>query len=220
VATPTDDLATASRPTKAIEHLLTGLDLLGTFIFAIEGGRAAEAAHLDLLGVMVLAFTTALGGGIVRDLLLGAAPPASIRDARYPVVAFTGGAFVIALHYSTRHIPQAPLIWLDAAGLALFAVAGAQKALSYGVSPLLAVLLGAITGSGGGVFRDLLLARVPNVLRADIYAIAAIVGAGVMVVCRKLGWRPASSALLGAAACFGLRMLSLSKHWNLPVLTP
>jgi len=140
---------------------------------------AAIEGNLDLLGLMVLAFSTALVGGIIRDLLIGSIPPGSIRDWRYPAVAFLGGAVVFCLHQFVSEIPAMVLIVFDAAGLGLFAVAGAVKALDFGIHPFMAVLMGGVTGVGGGTVRDILLARVPSVLRADVYATAALAGAAV-----------------------------------------
>jgi len=153
--------------------LLT-VDLIGTFVFAVEGATTAIQGNLDLLGLMVLAFATALAGGIIRDLLIGSVPPGAIRDWRYSAVAFLAAAVVFLWHSRVSQIPPRFLIVIDAAGLSLFAVAGAAKALDYGIHPFLAVLMGGITGVGGGTVRDILLARVPLVLRSDIYAVAAL----------------------------------------------
>lgn len=196
--------------------LLLVIDLLGTFVFAVEGGGAAMHGGLDVLGVMVLAFVTALGGGILRDILIGAVPPASIRDWRYCMVAFAGGAAVIFFHHFVEEVPTLALVGLDAAGLGLFAVAGAGKALAYRINPLLAILMGGITGVGGGTVRDLLLAHVPTVLRADVYASAALAGAAIVVVGLKLGGNRTLMATLGAVVCFALRMAGVWQHWNLP----
>src|SRR5260221_11395277 len=159
--------------------LLLVLDLLGTFLFAMEGASTAVQHELDLLGIMVLAFVTALGGGIVRDLLIGCITPNSIKDWRYPATAFLAAAVVFAGHSQVGHIPFWLLITLDAAGLGFFAVAGAGKALDFGIHPLLAIILGGVTGVGGGTIRDIFLAQVPRVLRTDIYAAAALFGAAV-----------------------------------------
>jgi uncharacterized membrane protein YeiH len=202
-------------------ELLFTLDVAGTFVFAVEGAMAAIRGNLDFLGLMVLSFATALGGGVIRDLLIGAVPPGSIRDWRYSVVAFTGGAVVFFLHHFVQEIPMQVLIDLDAAGLALFAVAGTQKALNYGIHPFMAILMGTITGVGGGTVRDILLAQVPTVLRADVYATAAMAGAAVMILGRRLGLNPAVTAIVGGIACFALRVISVWQHWNLPrVATP
>jgi len=124
--------------------MLFAVDLAGTVLFATEGATAAISGNLDVLGLMVLAFATALGGGIIRDLLIGAVPPNSLRDWRYSAVVFTGAAIVFFLHRFVRGIPNGVMIVLDAAGLALFAVAGTQKALIYKMHPFIAILLGTI----------------------------------------------------------------------------
>ena len=196
--------------------LLYVVDLLGTFVFAAEGAMAAIAGGLDIFGVMVLSFATALAGGIIRDLLIGAVPPASIRNWRYAAVAFSAATLVFLTHPRVAKIPVMLILALDAAGLALFAVAGTQKALEYQIQPFIAILMGTITGVGGGTVRDIMLAQVPAVLRADVYATAALAGAAVMVIARKLRASPTLAAVLGGAVCFVLRMLAVWRHWNLP----
>jgi uncharacterized membrane protein YeiH len=198
------------------EALLFAVDLAGTLLFAIEGASAAASGQLDLLGVMVLAFATALGGGIIRDLLIGSIPPASLRDWRYAGLAFLGGFIVFFLHRYVNGIPVAGILILDAAALALFAIAGTEKALLYKMPAFIAVLLGTITAVGGGVLRDIFLARVPRLLEADIYATAALAGSAVMIVAGKLGLSVRWAAICGGVVCFVLRVLSLWLHWNLP----
>jgi uncharacterized membrane protein YeiH len=200
-------------------RLLLVVDLLGTFLFALEGATAAIQGNLDLLGLMVLAFATALGGGIMRDVLIGASPPNSIRDWRYSATAFLAAAFVFLWHTSVTHIPVTLMVTLDAAGLGLFAVAGAQKAIEYEIPPLIAILMGGITGVGGGTICDVLLARVPTVLRSDVYATAALLGATIVVLGLKLKLRPVMAMTVGAIACFVLRMVAVWQHWNLPRVT-
>ncbi|MGC1296140.1 MAG: TRIC cation channel family protein [Alloacidobacterium sp.] len=196
--------------------LLLTIDLIGTFVFAVEGAMAAIQGNLDILGLMVLAFATALGGGIIRDVLIGAVPPNSIRDWRYPAVAFAGGAVVFFQSSFVNKVPESLIVTLDAAGLALFAVAGAAKALDYNIHPFLATLMGGITGVGGGTIRDILLARIPSVLRSDVYAVAALVGAAAMILSLKLKLRPALATTIGIVVCFALRMVAVHRHWNLP----
>lgn len=196
--------------------LLLAIDLIGTFVFAVEGASAAVQGNLDILGLLVLAFATALGGGIIRDVLIGAVPPNSIRDWRYPATAFLGGAAVFFLYSFVSRVPAPLLTTLDAAGLALFAVAGAGKALDYDIHPLLAVLMGGVTGVGGGTVRDVLLARIPTVLRSDVYAAAALAGAAAMILALKLKQRPAIATTAGIVVCFTLRMVAVWQHWNLP----
>ena len=191
-------------------------DLVGTFLFAIEGALAAMDGHLDLLGITVVAFVTALGGGVVRDLLIGAAPPNAIRDWRYPTLSFAAGLFTFVFRDQIQAVPAWPLIVLDAAGLALFAMAGVENALAYGIKPFIAMLMGTVTGVGGGVIRDILLARVPAVLQTDIYATAAFAGAVAAVGARRLGLSTAASAATGGLVCFVLRLAAVSQGWHLP----
>jgi uncharacterized membrane protein YeiH len=200
-------------------RLIFAADLAGTFVFAAEGALAALANELDVFGVMVLSFVTALGGGVMRDLLIAASPPAALRDWRYPAVAFGAGALTFVLHALTGYVVAPVIIVLDAAGLALFAVAGTEKALAFGIHPAIATLMGTLTGVGGGVLRDLLLSQVPAVLRVDIYATAALFGSAVMVVLQHLGMKPRWAALIGGAACFALRLVSVWQDWQLPKVT-
>jgi uncharacterized membrane protein YeiH len=199
------------------EHLLLALDLIGTALFAAEGAATAIASHLDLLGILVIAFLTALGGGIIRDLLLGATPPNSIRDWRYAAVALASGVVTFLMHPSSVAMGSHWLVAMDAAGLSLFAVAGATKALRFEIHPLLATMMGGITGVGGGTLRDLLINQVPTVLRTDIYASAALLGAAVAVVLLRLGAKPIIADICGIAVCFTTRMLAVQHRWNLPV---
>ena len=198
------------------DALLFFTDLAGTLLFGIEGATAAISGNLDFLGVMVLAFVTALAGGIIRDLLIGAVPPNSLRDWRYAATAFTGGAIAWYLHQFVQGITGSAIMVLDAAGLAFFAVAGTLKALDYKMPALSAVLLGTITGVGGGALGSMMLGRIPQVLRADIYATAALAGSIVLVVSQRLKLRPRWAALLGGTVCFLLRVVSVWQQWNLP----
>jgi uncharacterized membrane protein YeiH len=208
------NLRDITRPTS--DRLLLVCDFLGTLVFAVEGAMAAENGNLDVLGAMVLAFATALGGGIIRDMLIGSVPPNSIRDWRYGAIAFAAAGIEILFPNPVHGIPPSILVVLDAAGLSLFAVAGAEKALAFGINPFIAVLMGGITGVGGGTIRDVLLAQVPAVLRADVYATAALAGAAVVVIGIKLKLPRAPVAIAGGVICFLLRMVSVWLHWNLP----
>ena len=198
-----------------VHPLVRHTDLAGIFVFAFQGALAALAAHLDLFGVLVLGFVTALGGGMVRDVLMGALPPSALRGWSYPSTAFAAGILVFALG-PYLPVPHQLLQTLDAGGLALFAVAGTEKALDARIHPLSAILLGTITAVGGGTMRDILLNHVPAILRVDVYATAALFGAIVLVLARRLGLAPTLAAVLGAIACFVLRMVGLWLHWQLP----
>jgi uncharacterized membrane protein YeiH len=197
-------------------HLLLVIDLIGTALFAAEGASTAIQARLDLLGLLVLAFVTALGGGIIRDLLIGDAPPSSIRNWHYPATALAAGVAVFVLHASTAGINPWLVTTLDAAGLSFFAVAGATKALEFNLHPLLATMMGGITGVGGGTVRDLLIGQVPKVLRTDVYAAAALFGAAVTIVCLRARINAVVANSSGIVGCFALRMLAVYHHWNLP----
>src|SRR5690349_13374081 len=199
-----------------IETIVLGADLAGTFIFAIEGAVAAMHSGLDLLGVMVIAFVAALGGGVTRDLLIGATPPNAIRDWRYPALTFAAGLLTFLFHANAQGFPEFWLMVLDAAGLSLFAVAGVEKAMLYRIRPFVAALMGTVTGVGGGVIKDVLLARIPSVLVTDIYATAACFGAIVVLVARRFGLSPALAGVAGGVACFVLRVAAATHGWHLP----
>jgi uncharacterized membrane protein YeiH len=192
------------------------LDLVGTFVFALSGAMAGVKRHLDLFGVLVLSFVAANTGGILRDILIGAIPPGAINDWRYLGVSLVAG--IITFYFSSALSQRwNPVLLFDAAGLALFAVSGAHKALAYGLNPVMATLLGMLTGIGGGMARDVLLAEIPTVLRSDLYAVAALVGAAIVVIANMLQLPSGVAALVGAALCFGLRVLAIKRGWQLPV---
>lgn len=196
-------------------YLLT-LDLCGTFVFALSGAAAGVKNRLDLFGVLVLSFVAANVGGIIRDVLLGVSPPAAIDNWRYIAVSLCAGLLTFYRYSLTRRL-RSPVQVFDAAGLALFAVTGASKALAYHLSPVAAILLGILTAIGGGMARDVLVAEVPSVLRADLYAVAALAGAAVVVVGHGLELPSPTTTIAGAALCFGLRMLAIRRGWRLPV---
>ena len=196
--------------------LLLIADLIGTFVFALSGAMAATQRRLDLFGVLVLSFAASNSGGIARDVLIGAVPPAAISDWRYLAAAVCAGLITFRWAHLLERLEN-PVRMFDAAGLALFAVSGAQKALAFGLTPLMAALLGMLTGIGGGMVRDVLLADVPMVLRTEVYAVAALAGAGMVVIGASLGLPSAASMIAGAVCCFGLRMLAVRRGWQLPI---
>lgn len=195
--------------------LLLVLDLAGTFVFALAGATAGVRRRLDVFGVAVLSFATACSGGIARDVLIGAVPPAALSDWRYVAASLVAGVLVFRWHALVERL-QSPVRLFDAAGLALFAVTGAHKALAFGLHPAMAALLGMLTGIGGGMVRDLLLAQIPVVLRSDLYAVAALAGAAVVAIGSQFGLAPAATAIAGAALCFALRMVAIHRDWQLP----
>ncbi|MGH2401651.1 MAG: trimeric intracellular cation channel family protein [Candidatus Limnocylindria bacterium] len=198
-----------------MQSLLTVLDLAGTFVFALSGALVGVRHRLDLFGVLVLAFAAATAGGVIRDLIIGAVPPPAIADPRYFVVPVIAGLLTFVWHPVVTRL-QASVLVLDGAGLALFAVSGAIKALDFGLGPVAAVLLGGLTGIGGGVVRDVLVSEVPTVFRAELYAVAALAGASVVVAGGAVGLPAPAVAIGGALVCFGLRMIGVRRGWKLP----
>lgn len=198
------------------------LDLIGTFVFALSGAVAGIRDRLDLFGVLVLSIAAASAGGIMRDLLIGSVPPAAISDWRYLAAALLAGLVVFfgyPISERLRNFRNQILIF-DAAGLALFAVVGTQKALGYRLNPVMAALLGVLSGIGGGMLRDVLRAQIPTVLRSELYAVAALAGASVVVLGYVLTLPPAQTAVAGAALCFGIRFIAIRRGWRLPVAGP
>jgi len=202
--------------TEVQRTLVLVLDLGGTFAFAISGAMAGIRRHLDVFGVLVLSFAASSVGGILRDLLIGAIPPAALVDWRYLTVSVAAGLLAFFWSSAIRRLRN-PVRLVDAMGLAFFAVSGTEKALAFGLSPVMAALLGMLTGVGGGVARDVLLAEVPAVLRSDLYAVAALVGAGIVVGGVMLHLPLIVPAVVGGLVCFGLRVMAIRWGWQLPV---
>ena len=191
------------------------LDLIGIFVFALSGALLGVRIQFDIVGVLVLGAVTGLGGGIMRDVLIGAIPPASFTDWRYLLVPLIAGVIVFRFHPDVARIERS-INWFDAMGLGLFSVLGAQKALVFGLDPIPAALMGVLTGVGGGVLRDLLANRMPSVLREDVYAIPALVGSLVVVASWQLGLFREWVLIPAAATCVGLRFLALHHRWSAP----
>lgn len=196
--------------------LLLALDLTGTFAFAVNGALTAiRTVRLDIVGVITLAMITGIGGGIIRDILINALPPATFRDWRYLTVAAGGGLVAFTLgRWLDKH--QMPLTVLDAVGLSLFAVTGASKALGFGLGAGQAVILGAITAVGGGTIRDVLIRQVPTVLTSGLYAIPALVAASITVITDRAGVYGVPAAIGAAVACFAIRMAGVRYGLNAP----
>ncbi|ATD67457.1 MULTISPECIES: trimeric intracellular cation channel family protein [Luteimonas] len=199
-----------------MDTLVLALDFVGTFVFALSGAMLGVRRRLDLFGVLVVAFAAATAGGMTRDVLIGATPVAVLSDWRYPAITLAAGLIAFAWAPAIERLQQ-PVRLFDAMGLALFAVVGTQKALDFGIPPPMAAGLGMLTGIGGGIARDVLLAQVPLVLRAELYAVAALAGAALVATGHWLHWPPLPCAIGGALLCFGLRMMALRFGWHLPV---
>ena len=194
--------------------LLLVLNLAGTFVFGLSGGLAGVQARLDAFGVVVLAVVVGLAGGITRDVLIGI-PPQTFRDWRYLAVAGGAGLVTFLAHPALERLEH-PILVLDAGGLALFCVTGASTALDHHVGTVEAIVLGAITGVGGGVLRDILVREIPVVLRTGLYAIPALIGAAVVVAASKGGSHSLAFPLIGAAVCFLIRLAGVYFDLNVP----
>jgi uncharacterized membrane protein YeiH len=197
--------------------VLLVLDLTGTFAFALNGALTAlRATRLDIVGVVTLGMITALGGGTIRDVFLDSLPPATFLDWRYLAVAAVGGLIVFFAGSRLDRV-NGTINVLDAAGLSLFAVTGALKAVDLGFGPAQAVIVGTITGVGGGTIRDVLVRQVPSVLSSGLYAVPALVGATAVVVADLLDLRGAVAAVTAAALCFAIRMLGVHFDVDAPL---
>lgn len=196
--------------------LLVTIELVGIFVFAISGGLVAVRKNLDVFGCLVLAGATGLGGGFLRDVLIDATPPAALDDWRYLIVPVAAGLTTFLFHPALGRMERVVSVF-DAAGLGLFCVTGALKALDYGLSPVAAALMGMLTGIGGGMLRDLLAGRVPVVFSSELYATPALAGGAWAVFADDRGWSLALVTFPGIALCFGWRVLAILRNWRAPV---
>jgi len=195
--------------------IYTFLDLVGTFVFALSGAVAARQKGLDIFGIFSVAFTVACGGGIIRDLCIGAIPPAGLTNWLYLMMVVAATLICISFYGIVKILNQ-PVLLFDALGLSVFAVSGARKAIVFGHNYEVAILLGTVTAVGGGVIRDILLTRVPVILKKEIYASAAMVGAIVIVAGDYWHYSGETVSATAIVVCFGLRFLGLHFHLNLP----
>src|SRR6476620_2008069 len=193
---------------KSASTIYTVLDLLGTFVFALSGAVAARQKQLDIFGVFSIAFSVACGGGIIRDLCISAIPPAGLTNWLYLVMVLAATIITISFYHIVAILNQ-PVLVFDALGLSVFAVTGARKAIAFGHNYEVAVLLGIVTAVGGGVIRDILLARIPLILTKEIYASAAMVGAMIVVTGDYLRYPKETVSAIAIVLCFGLRFLGL-----------
>ena len=198
-----------------LEH---ALDLSGIFVFAVSGATLAVRRGFDAVGIVVLAIATSLGGGMIRDALIGELPPAALREQSYLLVALLAGLIVLVAHAVVERIER-PVLVFDAAGLGLFCVVGAAKAMDAGLRPGSAALLGTITAVGGGVIRDVLAREVPAVFRPDtaLTAIPAAAGAAATVVAWEADVYGPVAAVAIALAVLVVRLLALHFGWRAPV---
>jgi uncharacterized membrane protein YeiH len=204
---------------RPLTTLLAVFDLAGTFVFALSGATKAVQHRLDFFGVLVLCFAAGNSGGIARDIMIGAIPPAAISDWGYIAVSMLAGVITF-LWYPLINRLSSPVLLFDAAGLGLFAAAGTQKALVFHAGPIAAIVFGTLTGIGGGMIRDVLVREIPAVLRTDIYALAALVGAAIVVGGHALNYPSLVGSCLGAVVCFAIRLGAMQFGWRLPVANP
>ena len=196
--------------------MVEALDWIGTFVFALSGGLLGVQKRFDLFGVLFLSFVVAVAGGMIRDVLIGAIPPAGISEIHYFLIAIAGGLITFYC-YPRVASRQSQMLLLDAVGLGLFAVIGAAKAVDYGINPLMAAIMGMLTGIGGGMMRDVLAGEVPFVLRSDLYAVAALAAGGIVALGHVLGMTRLYPMLVGAAICILLRIMAIYRGWRAPV---
>ena len=191
------------------------LDLVGTFAFALNGGlTAVRAAKVDLVGVITLGMITAMGGGILRDMMLNV-PPATFQDWRYLAVAAAGALIAFAFSWVLNRL-SGPIEILDAIGLSVFAVSGASKAMEFGLGPVQAMILGTVTAVGGGTIRDALILRIPSVLSEGLYAIPAFVGAAITVLAMEFELYGMAAAITAAVVCWLIRVVGVYFKLNAP----
>lgn len=196
--------------------LLVVLDLVGTFAFALNGALTAmRAERLDIFGVITVGMFTGLGGGVIRDVLLDALPPATFIDWHYLAAAAVGGLIAFVLGHRLNRL-AVPIIVFDAVGLGVFAVLGAYKALDLGFGEIQAIIVGTITAVGGGTIRDVIVGQVPTVLRSELYAIPALIGAGCFTAAYRLGYQSVFATLGAAAVCVLIRLIAVRFKLNAP----
>ncbi|GAA2717440.1 MULTISPECIES: trimeric intracellular cation channel family protein [Streptomyces] len=200
--------------TPSVQH---SLDLAGIFVFAISGALLAVRKNFDVFGMAVLAEATALGGGLIRDLIIGAVPPAAFTDLGYFITPLVATVIVFFLHPEVERITKAVNAF-DAAGLGLFCVAGTVKAHSHGLGLTFAATLGLTTAVGGGVLRDVLAHEVPNLLRwdRDLYAVPAMVGSTMAALLIHYDALNVTTSMISAATAFVLRLLAMRYNWRAP----
>jgi uncharacterized membrane protein YeiH len=199
-----------------LRALIDVLDWVGTLVFAFSGALLGVHKRFDLFGVLFLAFVAAVAGGMARDVLIGAVPPVAITDIHYFLISIVGG-LITFWWYPRVETLQRQILLFDAVGLALFAVTGTQKAIDHNINPMMASILGMITGIGGGMTRDVLAGDVPFVLRGDLYAVAALAAGAAVSLGHALGIAPFVPMLLGAVICVFLRLMAIYRGWRAPV---
>ena len=196
--------------------VMSVLDWTGTLAFAFSGALVGMSKRFDLFGVLFLSFVVAVAGGMARDVLIGAIPPAAFTQIHYFLLSIAAGLITFRWYPRVATL-RPPILLCDAVGLGLFAVTGAQKAIDYGINPVMAAILGMTTAIGGGMLRDVLVRDVPFVLHGDLYAIAALAAAATVAGGDSLGLAPSGPMLIGAGLCVFLRLMAIYRGWRAPV---
>jgi uncharacterized membrane protein YeiH len=201
----------------SIDILLLWLDLFGVFFFAVSGSLLAARKQFDIVGSVLLASIVALGGGVIRDIIINAGPPIAFTNPAYLVPPLLAAMLVYFLFSSVQRFTSL-LTLFDAGGLALFCITGTLKALTAGVNPVAAILLGVTTAVGGGLLRDITANEVPTLFNArDLYALPAFVGAGLTTLLWHLGLFTGLSACVVAAVVFAFRVTAWRRSWRVPL---
>ena len=202
---------------EPLANLGHAVDLMGTFVASITGATSAIRKELDVVGITMLAFVAGTAGGITRDLLIGAVPPAAFASMKYLLLAMMASAIAFWWYPKIQGL-QRVVLFVDAAGLGLFAVAGTEKALVYDIQPVLATVIGVLAAIGGGIVRDILINEIPAVLqKRELYATAALAGSVAVVVGHWLKLHPVLGAALGANLVFLIRLIAIRRGWTLPI---
>ena len=196
--------------------ILVAFDLAGIFVFAISGALVAVRKQLDLFGVLVLACVTGLGGGFLRDVLIGVTPPVALADWRYLLVPVAAGLLTFVFHPTLGKMEPYINVF-DAFGLALFCVTGAAKSVEAGLSPIPAAVMGMVTAIGGGMARDLLAGRVPVIFRGELYATPALAGAAIASVLTYYDGPEVVAAFCGGTLCLVWRLVAIRRNWTAPL---
>lgn len=195
--------------------MIYAIDIIGTFVFAVSGALAASDKRFDIFGAGILALVTAVGGGTLRDVLIGSTPVGWMKDLNYLIVI---GAAVLISYFFKRHILKLrrTMFLFDTIGIGLFTILGLQKTLSLGLSPVIAIMMGTVSAVFGGVLRDVLSNEVPLIFRKEIYATACLAGGMCFVLLEWIWTAPAVNMLVAIGVIITIRTLAVWRGWGLP----
>lgn len=200
-------------------NLIYAADLIGTFVFAISGVNAARESRMDIFGAAVIAFVTAVGGGTVRDLLIGSTPVGWMKDQNYSIIILLGILSAVIFRAVIQRLSKT-MFWFDTIGIGLFTALGLQKTLDHGLSPVVALMMGIVSSVFGGVIRDTLSNRIPLIFRKEIYATACLSGGIVYLLLRETSLHADIRLGITVATVISIRSLAVYKKWSFPPLSP